>query len=225
MGWIDVFIKRPVLTWMVTLSMVVFGVLGFVRLGVDQYPHMEFPTINVTSAFEGASPEVMEEDVTEVLEEFLNTIPGVKRMTSRSRQGASSISVEFELGTDLDAAAQDVRDRVGRARWDLPRDLEPPVVDKFDVSGFPIMWIPITTQRPQVEASEFVKDYIKPKVETIPGVAGIEIFGKRERQIRIWLDGEAMRARGLAATDVIAALRRSRRYSATSTPRFPPPAV
>jgi HAE1 family hydrophobic/amphiphilic exporter-1 len=197
-----------VLTWMVTLSMVVFGVLGFVRLGVDQYPHMEFPTINVTSAFEGASPEVMEEDVTEVLEEFLNTIPGVKRMTSRSRQGASSISVEFELGTDLDAAAQDVRDRVGRARWDLPRDLEPPVVDKFDVSGFPIMWIPITTQRPQVEASEFVKDYIKPKVETIPGVAGIEIFGKRDRQIRIWLDGEAMRARGLAATDVIAALRR-----------------
>jgi HAE1 family hydrophobic/amphiphilic exporter-1 len=208
MGWIDTFIRRPVLTWMVTLSMVVFGVLGFVRLGVDQYPHMEFPTVNVTSVFEGASPEVMEEDVTEVLEEFLNTIPGVKRMTSRSRQGASSISVEFELGTDLDVAAQDVRDRVGRARWDLPRDLEPPVVDKFDVSGFPIMWIPITTQRPQVEASEFVKDHIKPKVETIPGVAGIEIFGKRDRQIRIWLDGESMRARGLAATDVISSLRR-----------------
>jgi HAE1 family hydrophobic/amphiphilic exporter-1 len=208
MGWIDVFIRRPVLTWMVTLSMVVFGVLGFVRLGVDQYPHMEFPMVNVTSVLEGASPEVMEEDVTEVLEEQLNTIPGVRRLTSRSRQGASSISVEFELGTDLDRAAQDVRDRVGRARWDLPRDLEPPVIDKFDVSGFPIMWIPITTQRPQVEASEYVKEHIKPKVETIPGVAGIEIFGKRERQIRIWLDGEAMRARGLTATDVIAALRR-----------------
>ncbi|MEN8161576.1 MAG: efflux RND transporter permease subunit, partial [Myxococcota bacterium] len=208
MGWIDTFIRRPVLTWMVTLSMVVFGVLGFVRLGVDQYPKMEFPTVAVTSTLEGASPEVMEEDVTEVLEEYLNTIQGVKRLTSRSRQGASSISVEFELGTNLDSAAQDVRDRVGRARWDLPRDLEPPVIAKFDVSGFPIMWIPITTQRPEVEASEFVKEHIKPKVETIPGVAGIEIFGKRERQIRIWLDGEAMRARGLSAVDVISALRR-----------------
>ena len=99
----------------------------------------------------------------------------MKRLTSRSRQGASSISVEMELGQDLDRAAQDVRDRVARARWDLPRDLEPPVVDKFDVSGFPIMWIPITTERPQVDASEFVKEHIKPKVETIPGVAGIEI--------------------------------------------------
>jgi HAE1 family hydrophobic/amphiphilic exporter-1 len=208
MAWIDVFIRRPVLTWMVTLSLVVFGALGFVRLGVDQYPKMEFPTVNVTSTLEGASPEVMEEDVTEVLEEQLNTIPGLKRLTSRSRQGMSSISAEFELGTELDRAAQDVRDRVARARWELPRELEPPVVDKFDVSGFPIMWIPITTERPQVEASEYVKEHVKPKVETIPGVAGIEIFGKRERQIRIWLDGEALRARGLAATDVIAALRR-----------------
>jgi HAE1 family hydrophobic/amphiphilic exporter-1 len=208
MAWIDVFIRRPVLTWMLTLSLVVFGVLGYVRLGVDQYPKMEFPTVNVTSILEGASPEVMEEDVTEVLEEQLNTISGLKRLTSRSRQGLSSISVEFELGQDLDRAAQDVRDRVSRARWDLPRDLEPPVVDKFDVSGFPIMWIPITTERPQVDASEYVKEHVKPKVETIPGVAGIEIFGKRERQIRIWLDGEALRARGLAATDVISALRR-----------------
>jgi len=208
MAWIDVFIRRPVLTWMVTLSLVVFGALGFVRLGVDQYPKMELPTVNVTSVLEGASPEVMEEDVTEVLEEQLNTIPGLKRLTSRSRQGLSSISVEFELGQDLDRAAQDVRDRVSRARWDLPKELEPPVVDKFDVSGFPIMWIPITTERPQVDASEYVKEHVKPKVETIPGVAGIEIFGKRERQIRIWLDGEALRARGLAATDVIAALRR-----------------
>jgi len=208
MAWIDVFIRRPVLTWMLTLSLVVFGFLGFVRLGVDQYPKMEIPMVNVTSTLEGASPEVMEEDVTEVLEEQLNTIPGLKRLTSRSRQGMSSISVEFEIGQNLDRAAQDVRDRVARARWNLPKEMEPPVVDKFDISGFPIMWIPITTERSAVEASEYVKDHIKPKVETVPGVAGIEIFGKRERQIRIWLDGEALRARGLAATDVIAALRR-----------------
>ncbi|HEU4427645.1 MAG TPA: efflux RND transporter permease subunit [Myxococcota bacterium] len=208
MAWIDVFIRRPVLTWMLTLSMVVFGALGFVRLGVDQYPKMEFPMVNVSANLEGASPEVMEEDVTEPLEEQLNTISGVKRLTSRSRQGYSTISIEFELGEDLDRAAQDVRDRVGRARWDLPEELEDPIISKMDSSGFPVMWMPIMTERPAVEATEYVEDYIKPRVETIKGVAGIEVFGARERQIRIWLDGEALRARGLAAMDVINGLRR-----------------
>ncbi len=150
----------------------------------------------------------MEEDVTEVLEEQLNTISGVKRLESRSRQGLSSISVEFELGTDLDTATQDVRDRVARARWELPKELEPPVVDKLDISGFPIMWLPIMTERSQVDASEYVKDQIKPKIETMPGVAGIQVFGRMDRQIRIWLDGDALRARGLAVTDIMAALRR-----------------
>jgi HAE1 family hydrophobic/amphiphilic exporter-1 len=208
MGWIDVFIRRPVLTWMVTLSLVVFGVLGFLRLGVDQYPKMDIPRVSVTATIEGASPDVMEEDVTEVLEEQLNTIAGVKRLESRSRQGLSTISVEFEFGTDLDAATQDVRDRVARARWELPKELEPPVVEKLDISGFPIMWLPIMTERSAVEASEYVKDHVKPQVETVPGVAGIEVFGRMDRQIRIWIDGEALRARGLAATDVISALRR-----------------
>ncbi len=208
MAWIDIFIRRPVLTWMLILSMVVFGVLGFVRLGVDQYPKMEFPMVTVSANLDGASPEVMEEDVTEPLEEQLNTIAGVKRLTSRSRQSFSTISIEFELGEDLDRAAQDVRDRVGRARWDLPEELEDPIISKMDSSGFPVMWMPIMTERSTVQATEYVEDHIKPKVETIKGVAGIEVFGARERQIRIWLDGEALRARGLAAMDVIGALRR-----------------
>jgi HAE1 family hydrophobic/amphiphilic exporter-1 len=208
MRWIDIFIQRPVLTWMLTLSLVVFGVLGFTRLGVDQYPKMEIPRVNVAAVMEGASPEVMEEDVTEVLEEQLNTIEGVKKLTSKSKQGMSSISIEFEIGEDLDRAAQDVRDRVDRARWDLPKEVEPPVVQKLDVSGFPVMWAPIMTERPAVEASEYVNDFIKPRVETVSGVAGIEIFGREERQIRIWVDGEALRARGLAAVDVISAVRR-----------------
>ena len=101
MGWIDVFIRRPVLTWMLTLSLVVFGVLGFSRLGVDQYPKMEIPRVNVTAIMEGASPEVMEEDVTEILEEQLNTIEGVKKLTSKSKQGQSSISIEFEIGEEF----------------------------------------------------------------------------------------------------------------------------
>jgi HAE1 family hydrophobic/amphiphilic exporter-1 len=162
----------------------------------------------VSAVLEGATPEVIEEDLTEPLEEQLNTIAGLRRLESRSRPGLASISVEFELGTDLDAATQDVRDRVARARWDLPDEVEPPSVEKLDVSGFPIMWVPLLNDRPQVDATEFLKDHVQPRVETVPGVAGIEIFGELRRAIRIWLDGDALRARGLAATDVMASLRR-----------------
>jgi len=208
MGWIDVFIARPVLTWMVTAALVVFGVLGLERLGIDAYPEMEFPQVTVAARLDGATPEVMEEDVTNVLEESLNTIEGVKRLESRSRLGLSSIGVEFVLGTDLDRAAEDVRDRVNRARLDLPDELDPPVVSKMNMSGHPVMFVPLFTDRSAVETTEFVEEFVKPKVETVQGVAGIEIFGELERAIRIWLDGEALQARGLAATDVMAALRR-----------------
>ena len=191
MNWIDLFIKRPVLTWMLTLSLCVFGVLGFVRLGVNQFPDMEFPYVSVSARLEGAPPEVMEEDVTDVLESYLNTIEGVRRLESQSRQSNSHIGVEFELGTDLDRAAQDARDRVARAREELSPDVDPPIVQKLDFSAFPVLWAPLNTTRPQVEASEFVREFVKPRVETIPGVGGIEIFGRLDRAVRIWLDGDA----------------------------------
>ena len=208
MNLLDVFIRRPILTWMLTLSMVVFGALGYIRLGVDQFPKMEFPVVAVQAIMEGASPEVMEEDVTDVLEEQINTISGVRELRSTSSQGGASIRVEFELDTDIDVAAQDVRDKIARARMELPDAVEPPVVDKINPSGFPIMWIPIISERGPVELSEFTRRNIKPKLETIEGVAGIQIFGRLDRQVRIWLDGEALRARNLAAMDVLEALRR-----------------
>ena len=150
----------------------------------------------------------MEEDVTDVLEEYLNTIEGVKRLESRSQLGRSSIGVEFQLEVDPDRAAEDVRDRVNRARMELPDELDPPIVSKMDMSGHPIMFAPLFTERTAVETTEFVEEFIKPRLETTPGVAGLEIFGQLDRAIRIWLDGEALRARGLAATDVMAALGR-----------------
>jgi HAE1 family hydrophobic/amphiphilic exporter-1 len=207
-SFLDLFIRRPVLTWMLSLSLIVFGVLGYRRLGVDRYPEMDFPNVTVTAYLEGASPEVMEQDVTDVLEEYLNTISGVRTLRSTTAQGLSVVSVQFELDRDIDLAAQDVRDKVALARGDLPFDLEPPVVDKMNFADFPIMWIPLTTERPPVEASEFVRRQIKPRLETAEGVAGVEVFGRLDRNIRIWLDGEALRARGLAAMDVLAALQR-----------------
>ena len=208
MNLVDLCIERPVLTLMMTLSLVVFGVLGYQRLGVDQFPKMEFPNVVVTSTLEGASPEVMESDVTDVLEEHLNTIAGIRSLHSTSMHGYSVINVEFELGRDLDDAAQDVRDKVARARYELPPDLEPPVVDKLNPADQPIMWIPLNTDRPAVDASEYVRRHVKPELETIPGVGSVVIFGRQDRNIRIWLDGEALRARGLAAADVLVALKR-----------------
>ncbi len=208
MNLVDLFIDRPILTLMLTLSLVVFGALGYRQLGVDQLPNMEFPVVTVTAQLEGAAPEVMEEDVTEVLEEHLNTIGGLRELRSNTFHGASVVTAEFELERDLDQATQDVRDKVARARWELPKELEPPVVDKINLASRPILWIAINSDRPPVEVTEYLKYTVKPAIETIDGVASLELFGRRERAIRIWVDGEALRARGLSPSDLIAAIGR-----------------
>jgi HAE1 family hydrophobic/amphiphilic exporter-1 len=204
----DLSIDRPILTWMMVLALIVFGVLGYNRLGVDQYPNMEFPVLTVNATLEGATPEGIEEDVTDVLEEQLNTVAGVRNIESTSYRGASVIMVEFELGTDLDIAAQNVRDQVAQARRELPKDLEAPIVGTFDPNDQPILWIPLNITSTATEASEFVRRRINPYIESIPGVAGVSIFGRQDRNIRIWLHGDALRARELSAVDVLRALRR-----------------
>jgi HAE1 family hydrophobic/amphiphilic exporter-1 len=201
-------IRRPIFTWMITLALIVFGLLGYARLGIDQFPTMEFPVLTVTAELEGADPEGMEEDVTDVLEEQLNTIAGVRSIESTSFHGTSIVSVEFVLGTDLDIVAQEVRDKVAGARRFLPPEVDPPVVGYFNPNDQPILWLPFETQRTPVDASEYIRRQIKPVFETIPQVAGIALFGRRDRNIRIWLDGNELRARGLAAGDVLSALRR-----------------
>ncbi|HEB89148.1 MAG TPA: efflux RND transporter permease subunit [Deltaproteobacteria bacterium] len=204
----DLSIDRPILTWMMILALIVFGVLGYNRLGVDQFPDMEFPVLTVNATLEGATPEGIEEDVTDVLEEQLSTVAGVRNIQSTSYRGSSVIKVEFELGTDLDIAAQNVRDKVALARRSLPADLEAPVVGTFNPNDQPILWIPLKISTSPTEASEFVRRRINPFIETIPGVAGVSVFGRQDRNIRIWLDGDALRARRLSAVDVLNALRR-----------------
>ena len=204
----DLSIERPILTWMMILGLIVFGVLGYNRLGVDQFPEMEFPILTVTARLEGASPEGMEEDVTDVLEEQLNTIAGVHSIRSTTFQGVTRIGVEFGLGTNLDVVAQKVRDKIERIRMLLPSDLDPPTVGNFSPNDQPILWLPFSSELSAVETSEYVRRQVKPVFETIPGVAGIALFGREDRNIRIWLDGDELRARSLSAGDVLAALRR-----------------
>ena len=150
----------------------------------------------------------MEEDVTDVIEESLNTIAGLRSLNSQTVHGISQVYAEFELGADIDIAAQDVRDKLSLARFELPTDLDPPVVQKVDTSGFPVMWIPIVSSGPAVETSEYVRLELKPALETLVGVGAVEVIGRLDRNIRIWLDGAALRARGLTPIDVSDALAR-----------------
>ena len=205
----DLSIRRPVLTWVMMLGCVVFGVLGLISLGIDLFPAMEFPRVTVSATLPGATPEGIEADVTEILEEPLGSIPGVREIRSRSAPGTAEIILEFGLATDLDVATQDVRDKVGLTRFQLPPHVEPPYVARAHLgSDAMVLMGPVQTRRSTVEGTEIVKRAVQPVLATIPGVSGVRIFGGRERSIRIWLDGEKLRARGLGTNDVLAAIRR-----------------
>jgi hydrophobic/amphiphilic exporter-1 (mainly G- bacteria), HAE1 family len=204
----DLAIDRPVLTWMMTLALAVFGVLGFLRLGIDRYPDMTFPFVGVVVTLEGASPSTMEDEVVDVLEEAFATIEGVRHTYSTSAQGMARVMLEFELEHDLDVAAQDVRDKINVSLNDLPDAIDPPILGKADFSMFPIIYAPITSDLKITEASEYVDRHIRPMIESIPGAAGAEIYGDLERNIRIWIDPDALRARNMSVSDVLAALRR-----------------
>jgi HAE1 family hydrophobic/amphiphilic exporter-1 len=204
----DLAVDRPVLTWMLTLALATFGILGFMRLGVDRYPDMEFPFVGVMVTMEGASPTTLEDEVVDVLEEAFATIEGVRHTYSEATDSAARVMMEFELGHDLDIAAQDVREKLNIAMRDLPDEINPPAVGKADYSQFPIVYAPITTDLPITEATEYIDRHLKPLAESIPGVAGAVLYGGLERAIRIWIDPDALRARNLAASDVLSALRR-----------------
>ena len=204
----DLSIERPVLTWMMMIAIGVFGFLGYNRLGVDQFPEMDFPVVSIDAYLDGATPDGIEEDVTDVLEERLTTISGIRSIRSSSFQGAARIQIEFVLGTDLDVAVQDVRDEVAQAMQFLPKDIQTPTVTRRNSSGRAILFAPFFSDLPLVTLSEYVDRVVKPQIDTIPGVAGAEVFGKRDRNIRIWVDSQQLRSRGLAASDLIRAIGR-----------------
>ena len=144
----DLSIQRPVLTWVMMAVLVVFGLLGYTRLGVDHFPDLEFPVVGVTASLEGASPEGIEEDVTDVIEEQLGTIAGLRELRSTSLPGTAVITAEFQLGTNIDVVVQDVRDKIAAARYRLPPELDPPIVSKdMYRGGGSIMWTALQTDR------------------------------------------------------------------------------
>src|SRR5215216_407515 len=200
----EVSLRRPVLAIVLNILIIVFGVIGFKFLGVRDYPAIDPPNINVRTSYPGANPDIVESQITEPLEKAVNGIAGVKNITSSSNAGSSNINVEFELGIDLEAAANDVRDKVSQATRSLPTDLEaPPVVSKADASSDPIISMTVQSfTKNQLELSEWANNILVERVQTIPGVSGIQIWGEKRYAMRIWFSPEKLTAYSLTPLDV-----------------------
>ncbi len=199
-------IRQPVFASMVISALIVFGIVSYRALGIDLFPKIDFPIVTVTAVLPGADPETVETDVTERLEEALNTIGGIKSLRSTSSEGVSIIVIEFDLERDVDAAAQDVRDKVSSTRRLLPTDLQEPVIEKLDPDAAPIIAVALAGARPIREITDYAKNVVKDRLERISGVGSVEIVGGREREIRVWLSADRLAAYGLAVDDVTRAL-------------------
>ncbi|MFH1146754.1 MAG: efflux RND transporter permease subunit [Pseudomonadota bacterium] len=204
----DVSIKRPVFATMMVLFLVVMGVVSYPRIGVDLFPRVEFPIVNITTVQKGANPEIVDIEVTDKIEETVNTINGVKSIMSRSMAGVSVVTVEFFLERDVGLAVQDVREKISAIRSKLPSDIDEPVIEKVDPDAVEVLWIALSGKRSIRELSTYANEVLKEQLQRINGVGAIRLSGLRLRQIRIWLDPEKMRAYQLTAKDVLAALRR-----------------
>ncbi|WP_126971063.1 efflux RND transporter permease subunit [Gynurincola endophyticus] len=203
-------LRRPVLATVMNILIVIFGIIGFTFLGVRDYPAIDPPNVNVSTSYPGANAEIVESQITEPLEKEINGIPGVKNITSTSSQGSSRINVEFELGVDLEAAANDVRDKVSRAKRQLPDDIpSDPVVSKADASSDAIisMTVQSTTKNP-LQLTEYAQNVLVERLQTIPGVSGIQIWGEKRYAMRIWFNPSKMSAYGITPRDIQNALAR-----------------
>lgn len=196
-------IKRPVLATVIVLIIFLLGMIGYTYLGVREYPNIDNPIISVNVSYPGANAEVIENQITEPLEQQINGIPGIRSLSSSSSQGSCRITIEFELTVDLETAANDVRDKVSRAQRYLPRDADPPTVSKADADASPIIQISIQSEkRSLLELSEIAELTVKERLQTIPNVSAVEIWGQNRYSMRLWLDPVKMAAYGITPMDV-----------------------
>jgi hydrophobe/amphiphile efflux-1 (HAE1) family protein len=207
----DIAIRRPVFAWMLMAALVVFGGIAFTRLGISQLPDVDFPVITVELTLEGAAPEIMESDVADIVEDVVSTVEGVREISSVCRQGRCSVSVEFQLERSIDLALQDIQTKVAQAARRLPADLDPPIVTKTNPEDQPIMWVGLSGARSPQEISDHARFTIRPKLQTLPGVAEVMMGGYLERNVRIWVDAERLERNGVTVPEVTAALAREHR--------------
>ena len=202
-------LRRPVLAVVCSILIVLFGAIGYNFLGVREYPAIDPPVINVRTSYVGANADIIEQQITEPLEKAVNGVQGVKNITSTSAQGSSNITVEFELGIDLEQAANDVRDKVSRAAGNLPQDIdEPPTVSKSDSDSDPIVFLQLLSQtKDLMELTDFAENVVQERLQTIPGISAVNVFGRRY-SMRLWIDPSKLIAYKLTITDIKNALDR-----------------
>ncbi|HEU5050520.1 MAG TPA: efflux RND transporter permease subunit [Gemmatimonadales bacterium] len=204
----DISIRRPVLASMMSAALVLFGVIGYRQLAVREYPDVDPPIISVQTFLAGANPQVVESAITDILEEELSTVPGLRTLTSSSAEQFSNITLEFTLERDVDDAAQDVRDKVSRVRGRLPQDIEEPVIAKQEADAQPFFWLALSGDNYSLlQLSDIADRQVKTRLQSLPGVGRAFIAGERRYSMRVWLDPAELAARGLTVQDVEAAIR------------------
>ena len=204
----DFAVKRPVASIVMSLIIVLFGVVGFNFLGIRLYPAIDPPTINVQTSYAGANSEIMESQITEPLEKAINGIEGVKTISSSSTVGSSNITVEFNVGADLEKAANDVRDKTAQAARSLPQDIDaPPIVTKADANSDPIITLAVqSTTLTATALSDYAENVLQEKLQTIPGVSAVGLYGQKRPAMRLWLNPDKMAAFNITAQDIFSAL-------------------
>ena len=214
MTFADISIRNHVFAWMLMFGLMGFGLIAFSGaggvvkgLGISQNPDVDYPVVNVSVSYQGASPEVMETDIVDAVEDSMTSIEGVKEITSTSRQGSANVSIEFELSREIDAAVQDVQARVGQLGRTFPRDVDLPVVSKNNPEDQPIMWVGVSGDRTPTFLADYVRNVVKPAFQTIEGVGEIQFF-YRERNVRVWFDAPRLEAQGLTVQEVTDAIAR-----------------
>ncbi|MGE5231731.1 MAG: efflux RND transporter permease subunit, partial [Deltaproteobacteria bacterium] len=204
----DISIRRPVFASMVSAALVLFGVIGYSRLAVREYPDVDPPIVSVSTELPGANPQVVESAVTDILEEELSTVQGLRTLSSSSQEGVSNITLEFNLDRDVEAAAQDVRDKVARVRGRLPQDVREPVVAKEEADANPFFWLALSGENYDLlQLSDIGDRLVKQRLQTLPGVGSARIYGERRFSMRVWLSASELAARGLTVQDVQQAIR------------------
>ncbi len=200
-------IERHVLAWMLSAVLVLFGIIGFQRLGVDRYPYIEFPMISVTTTLPGANPEIVDASITNLIETAVNSVPGIEHVQSASSPGASVVRITFQLTKDVDVAFNEVQAKVNQVLRDLPDDADPPVVAKVEFGAIPILWLSLQGDRTLQQLNQYARNQIKKRLENIDGVGAVRLGGERERVIRVDVDLDRMSAYGITTQDLVRAFR------------------
>ena len=202
-------VRRPVLMTVMALVIILLGAFGASNLGIREYPNVDSPIIQVRTSYPGANAAVVEAEVTEILESSINSASGIKALTSTSRDGFSYISIEFETGMDLEAAANEIRDRVSRVRRRLPDDVDEPTVYKSDSDSDPILISSLVSDtHDAMEVSEIARNQVKERLQTIPGVSEVMLWGEKQPTVRLWIDPIRMQALGVSGAEMSAALKK-----------------